>query len=93
MSKSIYHHTHTADLRRLGFGDIADAYEASASTSDSLPITNDHNVDQALESRINAAAKALANEDEFPQGSTLRPEIERMARRYHRRIWLHHYSA
>lgn len=91
MSKSIYHHVHTADLRRLGFGDIADAYEASASTSDSLPITDDCNADQALEKRINEAAKALA--DEFPQGSTLRPEIERMARRYHRRMWTHHYSA
>ena len=87
---STYQHPHTADLRRLGFSDIAAAFEATASSSESLPVTDDHNIDQALERRIDAAAKALV--EEFPQGSTLRPILERMARQYHKRVWAHHFA-
>lgn len=90
MSKTLHHHEHTADLRRMGYGDIADAFEATGSSSESLPLTNDHHADQALERRIRAAATALA--EAYPWGSTLRPLIERMEVRYHRRIWTHHYA-
>lgn len=90
MNKNRYHHPHTADLRRLGYGDIADAFEADASSAESLPLTDDHHADQALERRIRAAAKALV--EAHPLGSTLRPLIERMEVRYHRRIWTHHYA-
>lgn len=85
-----HHHPHTADLRRMGYGDIADAFEATGSSSESLPLTEDHRADQALERRIRAAATALA--EAFPLGSTLRPLIERMELRYHRRMWTHHYA-
>jgi hypothetical protein len=90
MNNTLYQHPHTADLRRMGYGDIADAFEASGSSSESLPLTDDYRADQALERRIRAAAKSLV--EAYPLGSTLRPLIEHMERSYHRRIWTHHYA-
>ena len=65
-----FSHPHLEDLRRAGFADVADAFAQDASSAI---------LDRADASRhIENACRMLGD---LPQGSTLIPMLQRMARR------------
>lgn len=75
-------HSHTEYLRAWGYDDIAEAFETSGSSSESIPVPSDWAEAARIQSRIRQAAKALS---QLPQGSTLRPLLERMERCFYNR--------
>jgi len=79
-----FQHAHTAKLREWGYADIADAFEAEGSSGDSrLPLPAKWMEQEKVAARLYYAGRKLGN---LPCGSTLRPIIERMHRRYRQRM-------
>jgi hypothetical protein len=79
-----YQHPHTALLREWGYADIADAFEAEGSSGDSLlPLPAKWMDQERIAARIYYAGRKLGA---VSFGSTLRPLIERMHRRYRQRM-------
>ena len=72
---ALYSHPHLDDLRKAGFADVADAFAQDASSA----ILNRADASRHIE----RACKFLG---ELPQGSTLLPMLQRMARRNYEKL-------
>jgi hypothetical protein len=74
-SAARFSHPHLEDLRRAGFADVADAFAQDASSA----ILNRADAPRHIEN----ACRMLGD---LPQGSTLIPMLQRMARRNHEKL-------